>query len=500
MVFDVTKESWLPVRTLNGEFIELNLLDFLERSQELEDLEGLNTMEEYSIYRFFATFLMAALKPKRWDKKLEFFEKGHFDMKKIYDYIQLCKEEGVSFDIFDKERPFLQSPYNKKYDSECNRGKISYLDYTKPHGNNHIHFDDTLESEIRMTPAQAFRGLITTQIFCTVSTGGYPSTIYGAPKIFYLPKGENLFQRLVLSIPCMALDEENMEKEFWRERKEIIPNLKVKKPSKLFGMFFPARRVLLIEENGIVTDVYYQPGLAVDKNCLKWKDPHITYSINNKKQVAISPTIDIEGWKNIGTIATQFSEKNCLAPEVIQDYAKILNELGLTKMDILSFNVLTKNAKYISMHRNMISLDVRIVKDTEKSVFIEQSIDFAKDVSKILKFYLNKLIAQEKKKLPGEKQKPGRGEKEVQRKIYAYFSECEKMFYKLEREVSKCEDNTILPDKMINWQDMLIKMSRTIFERMQILYCSSGKDLSRGENAYNKFIIALRKLKEGKKK
>ena len=67
MKFDITKESWLPVRTLQGERKMLNLMDFLEQSPSLQSLDGLNPMEEYSIHRFLSVFLLAVFSPKRWE-------------------------------------------------------------------------------------------------------------------------------------------------------------------------------------------------------------------------------------------------------------------------------------------------------------------------------------------------------------------------------------------------------------------------------------------------
>ena len=71
MRFDITRDPWLPVRSVQErETKELNLLDFLEQSPKLNSLDGLNPMEEYSIHRFLAVFLLAALRPETWVTKL----------------------------------------------------------------------------------------------------------------------------------------------------------------------------------------------------------------------------------------------------------------------------------------------------------------------------------------------------------------------------------------------------------------------------------------------
>ena len=113
--------------------------------------------------------------------------------------MEKCKEKGVSFDIFDSKHPFLQAEPNVKYDLDKNIKSAAELDNTKASGNNSIHFDHTLENDAVLTPAEAFRGLLAAQIFCTAGLKG-PSNVNGAPPLFFLPKGKNLFETLVLAM------------------------------------------------------------------------------------------------------------------------------------------------------------------------------------------------------------------------------------------------------------------------------------------------------------
>ena len=488
MEFDITREPWLPVRSVQGETRELNLLDFLEQSPELKGLDGLNPMEEYSVHRFLAVFLLAVLKPKVWEDKLDLLEKGRFDMERIHDYIRQCQEEGVSFDLFDAKRPFLQSPYDEKYDQEKNLKSPAILDSTRASGNNPIHFDHNLEEEVCMSPVQAFHGLMASQIFCTAMSGGYPSNVYGAPPMFYLPLGENLFQRLVLSIPRMSAGEDSA-KEFWREKMEVVPKKDVAMTSRLYGMFFPARRIRLVEEDGIVTKVYYQPGLHFT-GFSSWSDPHVAYRRNKEQaMVSIKPSLDREGWRNLGTIAMQFAKERDGVPEVLRDYAKILEELELTQMDILSLGAVTNQASYCDMQRGMMQMDVRIAKDVEKCLWVGEAVGFAEDVGYILRKCLKQMIAAEKN---------SRGEGDVQRAVHVYFSDGEKLFYDAEREIAACEDSSALPDKMKEWQEKVGKTARKIFQRMQNIYCNTAEELFRAEEAYKWMNIGMAKRKEGK--
>ena len=488
MKFDITKESWLPVRTLQGERKMLNLMDFLEQSPSLQSLDGLNPMEEYSIHRFLSVFLLAVFSPKRWENKWELLEKGQFDMQRIRDYVQHCESEGVSFDLFDEKRPFLQSAYDSKYDQEKNLKSPAILDSTRASGNNPIHFDHNLEEHVVLTPVQAFHGLMASQIFCTAMSGGYPSNVYGAPPIFYLPLGENLFETLILSMPRMETGKIS-EVEFWCSKTEVVPKADVAMTSRLYGMFFPARRICLQEKNGVVNRVYYQPGLHFT-GFSGWTDPHVAYRRNKDQEiVSIKPSLDREGWRNIGTIATQFAQKTEGVPEVLRDYAEILEEQDRIQMNILTFGAVTNQASYCDAQRGMMKLDIRITKSAEKCYWIGEAVAFAEAIGNALRKYLKQMIAPEKN---------NRGTGDVQRAVHEYFSVCEGLFYEAASRIAQCEDEGVLPDEMQKWQDIVGKAARKNFHQMQDIYCNTAEELIRAEEAYKWLSISIAKLKDGK--
>ena len=61
--YDVTVEPWIPVRMLTGESKKLSLLELFKTAHEIERLDRMNAMQEYSVYRFLALFLTAVYKP-----------------------------------------------------------------------------------------------------------------------------------------------------------------------------------------------------------------------------------------------------------------------------------------------------------------------------------------------------------------------------------------------------------------------------------------------------
>ena len=154
-------------------------------------------MIEYSVYRFLIVLLMDMLRPEDDDALDGLLAEGRFDPDMIQEYITECEQEGVRFDLFDPERPFLQTTYRKDWDREPK--SVTVLDYSIPNGNNHIHFDHKRVSAA-YTPGEALRMLLAAQIFCTAAAQGYPSNVNGAPPWFTLIQGQNLFETLVFGM------------------------------------------------------------------------------------------------------------------------------------------------------------------------------------------------------------------------------------------------------------------------------------------------------------
>lgn len=113
---------------------------------------------------------MDMLRPGDDEALEELLDDGQFDRETIQRYVRQCEQEGVSFDLFDPERPFLQTSYRKDWDR--NPKPVSTLDYSIPNGNNHIHFDHKRD-KITYTPDKALRMMLAAQIFCTAGAQGY---------------------------------------------------------------------------------------------------------------------------------------------------------------------------------------------------------------------------------------------------------------------------------------------------------------------------------------
>lgn len=105
--FQILTQPWIPVKELDGSMKELSLLETLERAHLLSEIQDPSPMVEYSVYRFLIVFLMDMLRPEDEEVLEELLDEGQFDWDTIQRYVRQCEQEGVSFDLFDSERPFL---------------------------------------------------------------------------------------------------------------------------------------------------------------------------------------------------------------------------------------------------------------------------------------------------------------------------------------------------------------------------------------------------------
>ena len=196
--FSVLDEPWLPALTMEGKTQMYGLRELFAQAHQLRALTDASPLVEYGLYRLLCVFLMDALRPQDELALEEILAAGSFDMTQLDDYFARCRQDGCSFDLFDLERPFLQTPYRAAWDKAPK--PASTLDVTIPNGNNHTHFDHRRNAVIGFSYAQAARFLPAVQLFCTAGAQGYPSGPNGAPPYYAVIMGDNLFEALVLSM------------------------------------------------------------------------------------------------------------------------------------------------------------------------------------------------------------------------------------------------------------------------------------------------------------
>lgn len=397
--FNVLKEPWIPVVDLNGGRKMLGILDTLAHAHKLREIADSMPSYEYGVFRFLCTFLMDVYRPEDWGALEDIYDLKSFDMERIQAYIGQCEKEGVSFDLFDKNRPFLQTGYNEEYDK--NLVSVAALNIAVPSGNNHIHFEHRMEQEQSMTYAEAARGLCALNLFCTAGAQGYPSTVNGAPPIYFVYDGANLFESLVYS---MIAAEEGGELKydsppvFWRNPSEVIPKQVEASTSILYGMIYPCRRVLLYPEgDGTVRKMYLCQGknyVAYDS----WRDPHVSYLFLDTGRISLKPAAEKEPWRNIATILSD----GITAPTFVNRVLK--NDL-VEEVSVTAYSVVTSQASYLDMHKGYLRMPRSIAVNETKRDRVQEVIQAVEEMGNALKKSIHDCFIATQQKEKKEKEK-----------------------------------------------------------------------------------------------
>lgn len=384
--FNILTQPWIPVSEGNGTTKEVGLLEVLEQAHTFCGIQDSSPMVEYSVYRFLIVFLMDMLRLEDEEAVDELLEEGRFDPGIVHDYVNQCQEEGVRFDLFDPEHPFLQTRYRQDWDREPK--SVSTLDYSIPNGNNHIHFEHKREKVV-YTPGKALRMMLTAQIFCTAGAQGYPSNVNGAPPWFTLIRGKNLFQTLVFGM--IGTDRINLPLDhppvLWRNFEEVVSKEKIAKTSWLFGMLFPARRIRLIpDESGeSVSSVYFSQGMNYEVTDT-WTDPHVTYRYNKKGRFNWKPSSDETIWRNLTDIIDTNGKH---ATQIVEQYKELdHSDQWLT---LVIYGVQTNQASYMRVQRHDLQIPKGLLGNETALRFIRNYLDQSERLAQAL----YKTLAQE---------------------------------------------------------------------------------------------------------
>lgn len=381
--FNVLNEPWIPVLEADGRKNLYGIRNVFRHAHELKEISSVSPLEEFSVYRFLSVFLMDALRPKKTSSLSKLLRSGSFDMEQIEAYISLCESEGVSFDLFDDKRPFLQSVYVKEWDREPK--SISNLDCFLPSGNNHLHFDHRRPTDCAVPVEKAARLLLTVQQFCTAGAQGYPSGVNASPPYFGVVKADNLFETLVYTLlPTQSIDIPFDEPPvIWRSRDAVVSKKEVGQTSWLRGMQFPARRIQLLspEEDGLIHSVYLSQGENfVNKD--SWTDPFVTYRTLDTGRVPLRPNGEKPIWRSMNDIVGISGNH---ASQLLTQYVRISDE---PYARITLYGVETSQASYLDIMRHDIRFRTDISECDELIELLKRSVASAEQLARRIRHCL----------------------------------------------------------------------------------------------------------------
>lgn len=472
--FNVLDEPWIPVVRIDGSRELLGIRETLKCAPELKEISAVSPLEEFSVYRFLSVFLMDALRPKRSSSIKKLLNQGAFDMEQIEAYISLCESEGVSFDLFDEKRPFMQAAYVKEWDKEPK--PVGVIDCFLPSGNNHLHFEHGKVDQRSIPVDKAARLLLTIQQFCTAGAQGYPSGVNASPPYFGVVKAENLFETLVYSLlPIQSIEISFDEPSvIWRSMNAVEPKKEVGQTSWLRGMLFPARRISLVppKEGEEVTQVYLAQGENfVNKEV--WTDPFVSYRTLDTGRVPLRPKGEKPVWRSMYDI---IDVKGNHASQLLSQYIR-LADVSYARMTL--YGVETSQASYIEVMRH----DLRFRSDiTER----EEIIDLIKMSIKAAERLANKL----RHCLRDDNVVP---QKVAEDAVNRFYGRCEEAFWQL------CEESAVsvtMKELYCGWSEKIGGYALDAYAKAMQNVNLRGKALALAAQQQRWLSVEIRKIKE----
>ena len=212
----------------------------------------------------------------------------------IEAYIEQC---GDAFDLFHAERPFLQT----KMDNSKPKPLAGVFPAT-PSGTNVSHWHHLPEDRLRVSAMEAARLLTTIAPFMTAGGAGLSPSINGAPALYALPMGENLFETIVMNIPIRASQDSGDGEVAWRSRR--IPGQERSQATTVEALTWRPRRIQLIadydESNNLsVSEMRFEKG---DSTRLNWIDASLAYRFDKDKVVPIRMQMNRPLWRDAGPL------------------------------------------------------------------------------------------------------------------------------------------------------------------------------------------------------
>ena len=297
--FDVLTERWIPVIRRDGLPDELGILPCLNEAHELREIRDPAPIVEFGLYRLLVAFVLDALvlAGRRPENPLDLealIKDGHFDGNMIEDYIEHC---GDVFDLFHPERPFLQTKMAK-----AKHSALAGIFPAAPSGTNVSHWHHDHEDDMAVHPQGAARLLATIAPFMTAGGAGLSPSINGAPPVYALPTGRNLFETIIFNLPLRNQDSGHGEVA-WRSKRS--PGGERSQATTVESLTWRPRQVQLIPEvsddgSVAIRTMKFAKG---DSTRLTWIDASLAYRYDKDKITPIRMRENRPLWRDAGPLA-----------------------------------------------------------------------------------------------------------------------------------------------------------------------------------------------------
>ena len=314
--FNLWTEPWIALEH-DGIVTQHSIRDALLNAHNYFAIYDPSPLVVVGVHRLLTAILQDALNPQENGDLEQWWKGGKFSADKIE---QFGKQYADRFDLFSKDKPFLQSAdlslFPKTKDEQKEETTVSRLFPETPSGTLITHYRHGTEDERVFSPATMASGMVTIPPFATSGGPGLMPSINGVPPIYVLPGGKTLFESLTASLisATVLADGYATTKDdlaWWkRPMPVIVQKSQKKKPEMSFtehpqlsevgylhGLTFPARKVRLHPE--LLNAVCSRSGQSSEW-CVKtmafcmgestieekfWRDPFVAYKLPAPEKV-----------------------------------------------------------------------------------------------------------------------------------------------------------------------------------------------------------------------
>lgn len=489
--FNVLTEPWIPVVRKDGSQDELGILPCLENAHELREIRDPSPIIEFGLYRLLVAFVLDALiladqRPEVPSDLKDFIGSGQFDNKLLHAYVEKC---GCAFDLFDDERPFLQS--NKASGDE----KSVFDPYPlMPTGANVTHFAHGNHNDQWLAFASATRLLVAISPFNVKVKTGSPKTIVGDPPLYCLPAGATLHETIVLNLPLpntqFTRADELRLGPAWR----TIASEEQSGTTPAQSFTWPTRFVKLVPDSTGVKRMHNSKGL---RSLPTWIDPSCAVFFGDNKIRHLRLEEKTPLWADAGPLAVVDSGRisrwsndwDFKRPQVVSN---ALEATGNLSVRLRFYGWRTDQAKVFEWHRSEFGVPVNLPKNERVSPIFMQELGKATASAQTLRVSLRTLYPRE-----GADSKAALG---------CLSSRCERSYWQhLEREfaplVSRFADlpkdapdqPSLIEDARKPWRDAIEQIAMQQFE-------FAAKDMDADSDALERQVKARTKLKNSLRK
>lgn len=370
-IYNILTEPWIPVETMNGGYAKTGILDLFRNAHLYRRLAYADALSESAVLTLLLVFAMDAFKKMDDEDEAEtidtpeMYDRGKFsesELVRLNDYVKECEADGVSFDLFDPEHPFMQA---WGVDTDLTPQPTPKVGYNMPSGESVLFETRVLAKDATLSPEEYMTNLCVMSRHSLRGGESWNVNICGETPAFFFAEGKNLFETLTLNMLREAPEINGGGKvygtPFYRKMHSFTPKKPLPRRSDchiLEMLTYPVRRFrAILNEDDLVASVLMGHGPAT-----KWPDgtfvadgyfdPYKAYSITPKKDGApvISALTGNNGvfWQNVATLLTGGEKESSKVKqaESLKNAHNILKGDGIKSVNVVLYAAESQQTHY----------------------------------------------------------------------------------------------------------------------------------------------------------